>query len=87
MPPKIPNAVPRSRGANAPAISADEQANMYAPPAPCIARVTLSISGVVAIPQASDAALNTPTDHEHPPTPIESASEPKVSSKAASVSA
>jgi hypothetical protein len=88
VPPKMPNAVPRSCGGNAPAISAAEQANMHAAPAPWTARARLSISGSVESPHKSDAALNTP----RPTTktrrrPTRSASEPKLSRNAARVSA
>ena len=88
VPPKIPNAVPRSRGGNAPAIRASEHANMHAAPVPCTARARLSMSGVVDRPQTSDAALNTASPRTNTSRrPTRSASEPNVSRNAASVSA
>ena len=88
VPPKMPNAVPRSWGGKAPAMSASEQANMHAAPVPCTARARLSMSGVVESPQASDAAMNRARPIVNTSRrPKRSASEPAVSSSAASVSA
>ena len=61
---------------------------MIAPPMPCTARETLSISGLCAIPQVSDEAVKTTSPIANSRLrPNRSASEPAVSSSAASVSA
>ena len=85
--PQIPNAVPRSRPVNAPAMRASEVANIAAPPAPWSARARLSTHGVPDSAHSSDATVNTTI----PPAntlrrPIRSASEPADSSRAASPS-
>ena len=86
--PQSPNAVPRSAPWKALASSASEVANISAPPTPCTARARLSASGLSARPQASEAMVKT----TRPATkisrrPNRSASEPPVSSSAASESA
>jgi hypothetical protein len=61
---------------------------MIAPPTPWTARETFSISGLWASPQANDEAVNTTRPiAKRRLRPKRSASEPAVSSSAASVSA
>ena len=86
--PQTPNAVPRSRPWKAEASSASEVANMNAPPMPCSARARLRTSGVPASAHSAEATVKitipiTKTRRR----PNRSASEPPVSSSAASVSA
>ncbi len=86
--PQTPNAVARSRPVKAWARIASEVANSIAPPIPWTARASVSIVGVVARPQASDA----PENRTRPITktrrrPMMSATDPEISSRDASVRA
>ena len=85
--PQMPSAVPRSSPGNEEASSARLVANMNAPPTPCTARARLSISGEVAKPQAAEATMKIamPSTNVHR-RPYWSASDPAISSSAASVS-
>ena len=86
--PQTPNAVPRSRPWKAEASSASEVANMNAPPMPCSARARLRTSGVPASAHSSEATVKiTIPITKIRRRPNRSASEPPVSSSAASVSA
>ncbi len=81
-------AVPRSLPEKAWAMSAREVANMMAPPTPWAARDRLSISGVVATPQASEAnEKSTRPMANMPRRPYMSPRTPAVSRKAARVRA
>jgi hypothetical protein len=57
--PQIPNAAPRSRPRKALASRANETANITAPPMPCNARDSCSMSVDVAAPHSTDAAVKT----------------------------
>ena len=88
MAPHTPNAVPRSRPWNVLPSSASEVENIAAPPTPCAPRARLSSSGSAAMPESRELRLKM----TRPLTnirrrPNRSASEPVVSSSAASVSA
>ena len=86
--PNTPKAIPRSRPWKAWAISASEVANIIAPPTPCTARATLSISGESESPQTAEEQVNTTRPAVNTSRrPKRSASDPAVSRKAASVSA
>ena len=86
--PQTPNAVPRSRPRNASASRASETANMIAPPMPCSARDSWSISVVVAKPQSTEAVVNTARPIRYSSRrPNMSARLPAVSRNAARVSA
>ena len=86
--PQIPNAVPRSRPWKVAASSASEVANIAAPPTPCSARAMLSMSGEPASAHSTDAAVKTPSPARNMSLrPNRSASDPAVSSSAASDSA
>lgn len=86
--PQTPNATPRSRPRYALPSNASEAANIIAPPIPCTPRERLSISGDCATPHRSEAAekITRPIANIRR-RPSRSASEPEVSSSAASVSA
>ncbi len=86
--PQTARAVPRSRPRNAWASRASDVANMIAPPMPCPARASTSMTGATASAHSSDPAVKTArpvTNRSRRPN--RSASEPAVSSSAASVSA
>ncbi len=86
--PQAPNAAPRSLPRKASASSASDTANMIAPPTPCKARESWSISVLTAKPHSTDAPVNTtrPISHSRR-RPYMSARLPAVSKNAASVSA
>ena len=84
----MPKATPRSLPRNAPASSASDTANMIAPPTPCTARDTCSISALVANPHSSEAPVNTTSPiRNNRRRPYMSDRLPAVSKNAASVSA
>ena len=87
-PPQMPNAVPRSLPRKASASRASETANMIAPPTPCRARDSCSISVLAAKPHRADASVKTtrPTRYSRR-RPYMSARLPAVSRNAARVSA
>ncbi len=86
--PQTPNAVPRSRPRNASASSASDTENMIAPPIPCKARDSSSISVLAAKPHSIDAPVNTPRPTRYSSRrPYMSARLPAVSRNAASVRA
>jgi hypothetical protein len=86
--PKTPNATPRSAPRNACAISASEVENMIAPPMPWKARESDSMTGLAATPHSSEPAVKTAMPIANSRRrPKRSASEPAVSSRAASVRA
>ncbi len=86
--PQAPNEVPRSLPRKASASSASDTANMIAPPTPCKARDSCSISVLTAKPHSTDAPVNTtrPISYSRR-RPYMSARLPAVSKNAASVSA
>ncbi len=86
--PKNANAVPRSLPENAPDSSARAVANMIAPPMPWPARARERNSTVGARPHSSEPSVKTKVPIANSRLrPNRSASEPAVSSSAASVSA
>src|SRR3954468_7183905 len=86
--PHTPNAVPRSRPWNVAASSASDVANIAAAPTPCRARASSRNSGELASAQSSDAAVKSPRPAVNSSRrPNRSASDPAVSSSAASDSA
>ena len=86
--PQTPNAVPRSRPWKALPSSASEVENIAAPPIPWAPRARLSHSGVVASPESSELTLKMTRPMTNTRRrPNRSASDPVVSSSAASVSA
>ena len=86
--PKTPNATPRSLPRNAFASSARPVANMIAPPTPWAARARLRNVEPEARPQSSEPSVKTTIPIENSSRrPKRSASEPAVSSSAASDSA
>ena len=86
--PHTPNAVPRSRPWNVAASSASDVANIAAAPMPCSARASSRNSGEVASAHSSEAAVKTASPVvKMSRRPNRSASEPAVSSSAASDSA
>ena len=86
--PQTPNAVPRSWPRKASASRASETANMTAPPMPCRARDSSSISVLTAKPHSTEAAvkMTRPTRYISR-RPNMSARLPAVSRNAARVSA
>jgi hypothetical protein len=83
--PQTARAVPRSRPWNACASSASEVANMIAPPIPCPARDSTRKTGSFASAQSSEPAVKIATPIANSSLrPKMSASEPAVSSSAAS---
>ena len=86
--PQTPNATPRSLPRKASASSASDTANMMAPPTPCTARDSWSISGLTAKPHSTDAQVNTTSPIRYSSRrPYMSARLPAVSRNAASVRA
>ena len=86
--PQAPNAMPRSRPRKASASSASDTANMIAPPAPCRARDSCSISVLAAKPHRTDAPVNTTRPARYSRRrPYLSARLPAVSKNAARVRA
>ena len=86
--PQTPNAVPRSLPRKASASSASDTANMIAPPTPCKARDSCSISVLTAKPHSTDAQVNTARPIRYSRRrPYMSARLPAVSRNAARVSA
>ena len=86
--PHTPNATPRSLPRKASASSASDTANMIAPPTPCRARDSWSISVVTAKPHSADAQVNTTRPIRYiRRRPYMSARLPDVSKNAARVSA
>jgi hypothetical protein len=86
--PHTPNATPRSLPRKASASSASATANMIAPPAPCRARESWSISVLAANPHSAEAHVNTTRPIRYISLrPQESARLPAVSKNAARVSA
>ncbi len=78
----------RSSPRNSCASKASETANMMAPPTPCSAREQLSISGPVERAHSAEAMVKTTSPITNTRLrPSRSASEPLVSTNAASVSA
>ena len=86
--PQTPKAVPRSLPRKASASNASDTANMIAPPTPCRARESCSISVLTAKPHSADAQVNTTRPIRYSRRrPYMSARLPAVSRNAARVSA
>ena len=86
--PQTPNAMPRSLPRKASASNASDTANMIAPPTPCKARDSWSISVVTAKPHSAEAQMNTTRPMRYiRRRPYMSARLPAVSRNAARVSA
>ena len=86
--PHMPKATPRSRPRKLFPSSASDVAKMIAPPTPWPLRDAMSISGLTARPQSSEPIVKIASPIENSSLrPYRSASEPDVSSSAASVRA
>ena len=87
-PPHTPKATPRSRPRKLCPRSASEVANIIAPPTPWPLRDRMSMSGLTARPHSSEPRVKMVSPIENNSLrPYRSASDPDVSSSAASVSA